>query len=700
MKVKKSLRHKAVLAILLLAFVLTATAVLISYNVYARTMDAHYEEVTMNVAQTAASVLDAEELAKQTKGVYEIYSKNPSPEFLDEKAEQAYLAQYDYLKDDGYKKIQETLAQIKNANDVRALYIAYMDPITMTGIYIVDADPPETAASTGVWERIFENNYEAMAEPAKGFPAYISDTEEFGWLCSAGAAVLDEIGGVLAHVFVDISMDSVMQDRYRYLIHLCFILMAVTTGLILLFIYVVNHAVVNPVNSLSIAAASYVSDKTQRDHSEMSSIEKLQITTGDEIENLSTALKQMEREIGGYIENLTAVTAEKERIGAELNVANHIQASMLPCIFPAFPERTELDIYASMIPAKEVGGDFYDFFLIDDDRLAVVMADVSGKGVPAALFMVITKILLKNVAQTGLSPKSVLEKVNSQLCVGNDEEMFVTVWLGILEISSGKMLCANAGHEYPSIKRANGNYELIKDKHGFVLAGMEGSRYQEYELEMNPGDKLFLYTDGVAEATDVHNELYGTDRMIEALNRSKDESCEMLLRNIKQDIDRFVGEAPQFDDITMLSLELRPRNVSGMRKLKVVPTLEATEEITAFVEGILEESEVPMKVVMKMNIVVDEIFSNIVRYSNASDATVSVSVENGQIILRFADNGLPYDPTQKEDPNITLIAEEREIGGLGLFMVKKSVDKIEYQYRDELNILTLTKSISETTNGL
>ncbi|MEG1431254.1 MAG: PP2C family protein-serine/threonine phosphatase, partial [Oscillospiraceae bacterium] len=204
---------------------------------------------------------------------------------------------------------------------------------------------------------------------------------------------------------------------------------------------------------------------------------------------------------------------------------------------------------------KEVGGDFYDFFLLDDDRLALVMADVSGKGVPAALFMVIAKTLLKNVAQTGLSPKQVLEKVNNQLCVGNDAEMFVTVWLGVMEISTGKLVAANAGHEFPVIKRADGDYQLIRDKHGFVLSGMEGSRYTEYELQLDPGDKLFLYTDGVPEATDANNELFGNDRMLESLNRHKDENCESLLHNVKLDVENFVGSAPQFDDITMLSLE-------------------------------------------------------------------------------------------------------------------------------------------------
>lgn len=280
------------------------------------------------------------------------------------------------------------------------------------------------------------------------------------------------------------------------------------------------------------------------------------IQTGDEIQVLSESFENMTGDIKNYISNLQSVTAEKERIGAELDVATKIQASMLPCIFPAFPEKAEFDIYATMLPAKEVGGDFYDFFLIDNDHLGLVMADVSGKGVPAALFMVIAKTLLKNSAQSGLTPKEVLENVNNQLCENNEAEMFVTVWLGIYEISTGKITAANAGHEYPAIKRADGKFELFKDQHGFVLAGMENAKYKEYELQLNTGDTLFVYTDGVAEATNSNNVLFGTNRMLDALNSEKDMSPEQLLRQIKIDIDGFVETAPQFDDITMLALKI------------------------------------------------------------------------------------------------------------------------------------------------
>ena len=254
-------------------------------------------------------------------------------------------------------------------------------------------------------------------------------------------------------------------------------------------------------------------------------------------------------------ERYEAQQKEAGRLETELSMATRIQADTLPNIFPAFPERDDFNIYASMNPAKEVGGDFYDFFLIDDKHLGIVMADVSGKGVPAALFMMISKILVQNYASMGLEPKKVLENVNRQICLNNREEMFVTVWFGSLNLESGKLVAANAGHEYPVLKKPGEHFELIHDKHGFVIGGMEGMKYSQYELQMDPGAKLFLYTDGVAEATNAENELFGTDRMVEALRLAEEDSPKQVLEMVHAAVDSFVKEAPQFDDLTMLCLE-------------------------------------------------------------------------------------------------------------------------------------------------
>ena len=277
--------------------------------------------------------------------------------------------------------------------------------------------------------------------------------------------------------------------------------------------------------------------------------------TGDEIEALAEAFATLSARTLQYVDQVQRVTAEKERLGAELSMARDIQASQLPRLFPAFPNRPEFDVYATMTPAKEVGGDFYDFFLVDDDHIGLVMADVSGKGVPAALFMMIARVLIKSHLQNGETPGEALENVNDQLCEGNETELFVTVWAAVLEISTGKGIAANAGHEHPALRRANGEYELVVYRHSPAVATMEGIPYKEHNFQMYPGDSLFVYTDGVAEATSAEKELYGTERMLQALNRNPDASPEDTLNHVMDGINAFVAGAEQFDDITMMCLK-------------------------------------------------------------------------------------------------------------------------------------------------
>ncbi|MBR6120269.1 MAG: SpoIIE family protein phosphatase [Oscillospiraceae bacterium] len=285
--------------------------------------------------------------------------------------------------------------------------------------------------------------------------------------------------------------------------------------------------------------------------------------TGDEIEVLAESFAAISGKTLQYIDKVQQVTAEKERISTELSLATRIQADMLPNIYPAFPDRPDFDIYAVMDPAKEVGGDFYDFFLVDEDHLCMTIADVSGKGVPAALFMMASKIMLANYAKLGKSPAEILTETNKAICSNNREEMFVTVWLGILELSTGKLTAANAGHEYPVLCQPGARFELVKDKHGLVVGGMEGVRYREYELNLAPGAKLFLYTDGVPEATNAEAELFGSQRMLEALNSELTAVPEQVLRNVRRAVDGFVREAEQFDDLTMLCLEYRGKAGQG-----------------------------------------------------------------------------------------------------------------------------------------
>ncbi len=281
---------------------------------------------------------------------------------------------------------------------------------------------------------------------------------------------------------------------------------------------------------------------------------RTEVDTNDEIGSLARSFNNMADSLQKYIKDLREVTAKEERIAGELAIATDIQASMLPRNFDEISEHKEFNLYATMTPAKEVGGDFYDFFMIDDTHLALVMADVSGKGVPASLFMVIAKTLIKNRAQLGGSPAEVLEYANEQLCDGNDAELFVTVWLAIIDITTGKGMAANAGHEHPAIRRAGGEWELIKYKHSPAVAIFDGVKFMEHEFEIHNGDSLYVYTDGVLEATDSENNFFGEERLLKALNGDENSEPRVVLKNVKAAIDEFVGDAPQFDDITMLGL--------------------------------------------------------------------------------------------------------------------------------------------------
>ncbi len=687
-----SMRFKTVVVIILAALILSAIAVTISYSVYSSTMDSHYKTLTSNLAKTAASQLDPDDLLRYYDAVKQIGEYDDEKYWTDEEYRAEYDAKANALKDDRYYELLDILFDIKDSNGIEYLYVQKIDGKETT--YIMDADRSDDQCQLGMTTQV--SSTAEVEHPENGIPAFIS-SGSFGWLCTSGEPVFDEDGKPVAMVGVDISMNEIMKDRADYLRAVMLFMSIAVVVLIAVILFGITKILIKPINKLSDAARSFVQDR--RDElKDDSAISRLNIRTGDEVETLCDSVKQMEKDINNYITHLTAVTAEKERIGAELNVATQIQADMLPRIFPAFPDRKEFDIYASMNPAKEVGGDFYDFFLIDDDHIGLVMADVSGKGVPAALFMVIAKTLIKNRAQLGESPAEILNHVNEQLCEGNEAELFVTVWLAVIEISTGKGLAANAGHEHPTIRRADGSYELVVYRHSPAVATMEGMRFKEHEFKLEPGDSLFVYTDGVPEATNAQNELFGTDRMLEVMNRDPGAAPQTLLSDLKKSIDAFVGDAPQFDDITMLGFSYFGSETKKVDELTLDATVENLDKVLAFVDERLEALECPMKVQMQIDVAVEEMFVNIAHYAyapNVGSATVRFESADDprRVLITLIDSGIPYDPLAKEDPDITLSADERPIGGLGIYMVKKSMDDIRYKNRNGQNILTIVKNI-------
>ena len=451
---------------------------------------------------------------------------------------------------------------------------------------------------------------------------------------------------------------------------------AILFGLIYLLI---KKVVVNQIKSINTSLAKITGGDLD---------EVVNVRTNEEFASLSDDINSTVDTLKKYIAEASA------RIDAELEFAKNIQASALPNAFPAFPRRKDFDIYASMHPAKEVGGDFYDFYITGSDTLNFLIADVSGKGIPAAMFMMRAMTELKSLTESGHPINEVFTRGNEALCEGNDAGMFVTAWQGGIDLTNGSIRFANAGHNPPLVRHADGSFEYLKTRAGFVLAGMDGIKYKMQEMQLSRGDILYLYTDGVTEATNADNELFGEERLLNALNSREFDSMQELCDFIKSEVDAFVGEAPQFDDITMVALKYLGVPEIRFEKAEIKDITAVTE----FVEAELEKIDCPMKTVMQISVAIDELFSNIVRYGYP-DGPGPIAVQFVErrdpetVYIRFEDSGIPYNPLAKDDPDVTLSAEERDIGGLGIYVVKKTMDDVKYKYEDGKNILTIKKLI-------
>ena len=426
-----------------------------------------------------------------------------------------------------------------------------------------------------------------------------------------------------------------------------------------------------------------------------------QITDGDlsvTVDVRSNAeFASLSDDINSTVATLKRYIAEAAaRIDKELEYAKQIQLSALPT---NFPENEEYSIYAEMIAAKEVGGDFYDFYKLNDTTVAFLAADVSGKGIPAAMFMMTAKTIIKDLAESGMAVNDIFTKANEKLCENNESGMFVTAWMGILDLTTGNMQFANAGHNPPLLKHADGSFEYLRTRAGFVLAGMEGVRYRVGEITLNEGDRLFLYTDGVTEATNVDNKLYGEDRLLTFVNQNASVEATELLPALKANIDEFVGEAPQFDDITMLMFDYKQKKGGEHMTNKSFPAkTEYLNDVLGFVDQALDNFECPMKIQMAICVAIEEVFVNIARYAYPEgEGEMSLQIcfddQSRTMTFRMTDKGIPFDPLANPDPDITLSAEDREMGGLGIFIAKKTMDSLSYSYENGENVLTMIKTI-------
>ena len=466
---------------------------------------------------------------------------------------------------EGYKSVWDKLDHLCNSTGSTFIYVIIPDRSDYAHITFlfstIDHDSKYTIYDFGYLRETtndeYRTKYRALYENEADRELVIRDKGyiETDKHITAIIPLRGSDGLVKALLCVQRQMDVLAKVRNGYIIKIALALTLLIALVVISQTVYLNHVLLKPLNQISGEATRFSVENVK-------SSKKLReiIKNDDEIGQLAESIDRMEEQIESYVENLTKITAEKERIGTELSLATRIQAAMMPHIFPPFPDRREIDIYGAMDPAKEIGGDFYDFFFTDDTHLCLVIADVSGKGIPAALFMMVSKIVISSCAMLGRSAAEVLTKTNEAICSNNSENMFVSVWIGILDTTTGELAAANAGHEYPALKEPDGGFELLNDKHGLVIGAMEGIKYREYTLRLKPGSKLFVYTDGVPEATDSSEKMFGTDRMLEALNEDSGASPEQLLKNVRRAVDGFTGDAEQFDDLTMLCIEYKGKN--------------------------------------------------------------------------------------------------------------------------------------------
>lgn len=393
--------------------------------------------------------------------------------------------------------------------------------------------------------------------------------------------------------------------------------------------------------------------------------------------------------------DIKEITKKQTKFEAELSVAKAIQTSSLPNIYPPFPDVEEFDIYASMEPAREVGGDFYDFYFTEPGRLMFLIADVSGKGIPAALFMMTTKTLIKNIAQTKNSPQKIIEEINEKICANNKEKLFVTLFAGILDIKTGKLSCINCGHNPPLLKKSNGNYEFMNLNPNIALGVSEDVKYEIFETNLESGDKMFLYTDGITEAMNSDGEMYGEKRLSDCLNKIvNDEIINYVVDKVKSDVKEFSENVEQSDDITMLMLDYKGN--SSAKSFKSIASLECYKPFYTWLHGICEEWNLSEELSGKLDMCAEEIYANVTFYAypeTRGTLETVISKNKNEIIVKFIDEGQKYNPLEKPDPDITLPPEERNPGGLGIFMVKQMANSIAYERIDGQNILTLKFSL-------
>ena len=520
-----------IIATLLFGTLMTIVNSLSGYREFKQELENLYGDITIQLAKTGASYIHVDSIPYWVK----------------------------HEPDEEWEETNKKLDTLTNTSDLAYIYVSVISPDYKQRTYVFDTVnklsleagskviPFGTVSSLENKDEEYINNLKLVIEEGKNYTSFTYKDE--GGHVTTAIPLFGTDGKVTAIMSIVKPMNEIKEHRKNFLRSIIISATILTLLFIALYALLLYFGIIRPIVFITHETSHFAEQ-----HGELTGILK-KIHNRDEIGKLAKAVEKMSRDMNKYIEDLTHATAEKERLGAELNVARQIQAEMLPRVFPPYKNHPELELYASMTPAKEVGGDFYDFYLLDDDHFAMVVGDVSGKGVPAALFMVITKTLLKDTAEHEYNPAKVFEHVNKILCEGNESGLFVTCWMGILTLSTGELNFANAGHNAPIIKNG-GEIKYLSTKPNLMLAAMDGIPYTNNTLKLTKGDRLFIYSDGITEATNDYNELYGEERLLNVLKSVQNNgiSSRDLLDIVRNDLNDFVLDAPQFDDITMLAM--------------------------------------------------------------------------------------------------------------------------------------------------
>ena len=664
MNKNKSLEYVIVRSIVILLLSFAVLMVIVGYLRFTRYYTHEYNDSAYRTAKTAAALIKVDNLDS-------------------------------YLESNGdneeYKITNDRLNILTNKQDVSVIYVIKPDSDYkhFTSIFnSVSAGSGYTPWVIGSKKKTtnkeYEKHYKEIMERGRVRATVIRNRNLNGALPHITSLIplTDSNGSVKAILCVQRFMKGLTRARFGYVFNVSILTFVIIIITIILALNFLKKQIIRPIEKVSREAKRFatLSNRSKNNLSNISNI--------SEVTSLALSIDKMEKDTIKYIEDIKAATKEKERIGTELKLASLIQENSLPTDFPS---NESFELYASMTPAKEVGGDFYDFNLIDDDHLMLVIADVSGKGVPAALFMMVTKILISEYSLSLKDPAQVLTTVNNRICNNNKANMFVTVWLGILELSTGKLVFANAGHEDFALKKGSG-FKLNKTKHDIPVGVMEDFEYKNNEIILSKGDKIFLYTDGLPEASNSELEMFNLNRMVDTLNEFKDVNTKELLSEVTNRVDEFVGEAIKFDDLTMMALIYK--GDSAMKK-KFNASMDELNNVLKFIDDGIKDIK-DSKLLKKFNLVVEEIFVNIVSYAysdNDTNNTVTISIKDNddKTIITFIDSGKHFNPLIKDDPDLSLNVDERPIGGLGIYLVKKMMDNVEYEYKDNKNILTIEK---------